>query len=167
MMDLNSGQIDRRAYLKTTGLATAGMVGLAGCTSDGTDGDETDDTDDTGDDDAFGTLSTAITDQPNDIGDFDELLVTIDGIWVLPAAVDDEDAEDAEEQKAMMTNKSTTPKTVTTARTQTERKTATKRTKTATPRMPRSKPTARVDATSSSTIHRRLIWSTSRATTPS
>ena len=97
MMDLNSGQIDRRAYLKTTGLATAGMVGLAGCTSDGTDGDETDDTDDTGDDDAFGTLSTAITDQPNDIGDFDELLVTIDGIWVLPAAVDDEDAEDAED----------------------------------------------------------------------
>jgi len=105
-MNINSGQLDRRAYLKTTGLATAGMVGLAGCTSDGdlngADDEEADtgETDDNGDGDAFGTLSTSITDQPNDIGDFDELLVTIDGIWVLPAAGDEEEQNSDDDEEA-------------------------------------------------------------------
>ena len=94
----NSQQFDRRTYLKTTGLATAGMVGLAGCTSDGeTNGaDGTDDgTED--DDSAFGTLSTSITDQPNDIDDFEELIVTIDGIWIKPASAEDEAEEETED----------------------------------------------------------------------
>ena len=49
MMPSSREQLDRRTYLKTTGLATAGMVGLAGCTGgsdDGSDGGENDDTDD-------------------------------------------------------------------------------------------------------------------------
>lgn len=96
MMD-NSGQIDRRAYLKTAGLATAGMAGLAGCTGgdstgsdDGTDGDgET----------TYGTLSTSVTDQPNAIGDFESLTVTIDGVWIKPDGGDsaDDDSTDDEE----------------------------------------------------------------------
>jgi len=91
-MTNNATQFNRRAYLKTTGLATAGMVGLSGCTGDSEDGttDGTDDGTET-DDSAFGTLSTSITDQPNDIGDFEELIVTIDGIWIKPAAAEAND----------------------------------------------------------------------------
>ena len=94
----NSNRFNRRAYLKTTGLATAGMVGLAGCTSESDlNGDEeTDDSTEDGDS-AFGTLSTSITDQPNDIGDFEELIVTIDGIWIKPESTED-DEEDADEE---------------------------------------------------------------------
>lgn len=95
-MTQNITSINRRTYLKTTGLATAGMVGLAGCTGDadlnGDDG-TTDETDDDGS--AFGTLSTSVTDQPNDIDDFEELIVTINGIWIKPASADDgDDVED-------------------------------------------------------------------------
>jgi len=96
-MKNNSTRFDRRAYLKTTGLATAGMIGLAGCTGDGDDGTTAGTDDGTEDDSAFGTLSTSITDQPNDIDDFEELIVTIDGIWIKPASTDDGDEEAPED----------------------------------------------------------------------
>jgi len=98
-MKNNSTQFNRRAYLKTTGLATAGMIGLAGCTGDGDlDGDDETNGGTEDDGSAFGTLSTSITDQPNDIDDFEELIVTIDGIWVKPASAEDGDEEDADEE---------------------------------------------------------------------
>jgi len=85
--------LDRRTYLKTTGLATAGMVGLAGCTGDSGSGSDGGD----GDGTTYGTLSTAVTDQPSAIDDFESLTVTIDGIWITPAGSDEEDADDSDE----------------------------------------------------------------------
>ncbi|RJX43299.1 DUF4382 domain-containing protein [Halonotius aquaticus] len=85
--------LDRRTYLKTTGLATAGMVGLAGCTGDSDSGSDGGDSDGT----TYGTLSTAVTDQPSAIDDFESLTVTIDGIWITPAGSDEEDADDSDE----------------------------------------------------------------------
>jgi hypothetical protein len=95
-MEHTREQLNRRSYLKTTGLASVGMIGLAGCT--GRDGDSTDgDGSDGGT--TFGTLSTAVTDQPNDIGDFESLTVTIDGIWITPSdGGDDEDADEGDEE---------------------------------------------------------------------
>lgn len=61
------GVIKRRSYLKAVG--TVPVVGfVAGCLGGG----------DTG------TLSTYVSDQPGDIGDFDTLLIQIDGIRVKP-----------------------------------------------------------------------------------
>lgn len=57
----------RRGYLRATGAAALGSVAFAGCVGTAT-----------------GTLATSVTDQPADIGDFDSLVVTIDGIWVGP-----------------------------------------------------------------------------------
>lgn len=59
--------IGRRGYLRATGATALGSVALAGCVGQAT-----------------GTLATSVTDQPADIGDFDSLVVTIDGIWVGP-----------------------------------------------------------------------------------
>ena len=86
--------MDRRKYLQTVGGVTAGSV-LAGCVS----GDDTTDDENGGDDgSAYGTLSTSVTDQPNDIDDFESLVVTIDGIWIKPS--DDENGEDDGEDGA-------------------------------------------------------------------
>lgn len=63
--------MNRRTYLVTTGAATASMVGLAGCLGGST-----------------GTLATRVTDQPGDIADFDECIVTIVGMWVGPEGAD-------------------------------------------------------------------------------
>lgn len=64
-------EINRRKYLKS--LATAPLIStFAGCSSGG----------DTG------TLATHVSDQPGDIGDFESLLIQINGIRVKP-----EDAE--------------------------------------------------------------------------
>jgi len=57
--------LDRRTYLQATGAAALGVAGLAGCVGRAT-----------------GTLATAVTDQPADIGDFESLVVTIEGIWL-------------------------------------------------------------------------------------
>jgi len=96
MMEHTREQFNRRSYLKTTGLASVGMISLAGCTGrggDSTDGDGSDGGT------TFGTLSTAVTDQPNDIGDFESLTVTIDGIWITPSGGgDDEDADEGDEE---------------------------------------------------------------------
>ena len=75
---------DRRTYLKLTGGAAAiGTTGLAGCLGDST-----------------GTLSTSVTDQPEDIGDFESCIVTIVGIWLGPEGAEeggeDEDASGRE-----------------------------------------------------------------------
>lgn len=80
-MPSNRHTVDRRTYLKTTGIAsTAGLVGLAGCADNGTTADTT------------GLLSTAVTDQPGDIADFDSCLVTLSGVHLSPRSpVDDED----------------------------------------------------------------------------
>jgi hypothetical protein len=59
--------MDRRGYLRATGAVALGSVALAGCVGQAT-----------------GTLATSVTDQPADIGDFDSLVVTIDGIWIGP-----------------------------------------------------------------------------------
>jgi hypothetical protein len=64
-------KMNRRTYLVTTGAATASMVGLAGCLGGST-----------------GTLATRVTDQPGDIADFDECIVTIVGMWVGPEGAD-------------------------------------------------------------------------------
>jgi hypothetical protein len=55
------------------------MVGLAGCL-----GSET------------GTLSTQVTDQPGDIGDFESCVITVTGMWLGPE--DAESGTDSEEE---------------------------------------------------------------------
>jgi len=65
--------LDRRRYLQATGVAALGSVGLAGCVGRAT-----------------GTLATRITDQPADIGDFESLVVTIEGFWLGPEGTEPE-----------------------------------------------------------------------------
>jgi len=81
------------------------MVGLAGCTGDSGSGSDGGD----GDGTTYGTLSTAVTDQPSAIDDFESLTVTIDGIWITPAGSDKEDTDDSDEA----TNETETNKTET------------------------------------------------------
>jgi hypothetical protein len=76
---MNETNIDRRTYLATTGIVTAGMVGLAGCTGGST-----------------GTLATQVTDQPGDISDFEECVVTIVGMWLGPEGAEAGDEEGEE-----------------------------------------------------------------------
>ena len=75
-------RLDRRSYLQATGAAALGTVGLAGCVGRAT-----------------GTLATHVTDQPADIGDFDSLVVTIEGIWLGPegaiSGAEDSDTDEA------------------------------------------------------------------------
>ena len=59
--------LGRREYLRATGAAALGVAGLAGCVGRAT-----------------GTLATGVTDQPADIGDFESLVVTIEGVWLGP-----------------------------------------------------------------------------------
>lgn len=74
--------MNRRAYLKTAGVAaSAGLV--AGC-SGSANGDSTP---------TYGTLATSVTDMPGDIADFESCVVTMAGIWVKPAASDETDTE--------------------------------------------------------------------------
>jgi hypothetical protein len=76
--------VSRRTYLQATGAAALGAAGLAGCVGKAT-----------------GTLATSVTDQPADIGDFESLVVTIEGIWLGPegaesgAAGNETDGENA------------------------------------------------------------------------
>ena len=67
-------ELDRRSYLTAAGVAAASTVGLAGCTGTAS---------------ATGTLATQVTDQPGDIADFESCVVTMQGIWVKPAAGND------------------------------------------------------------------------------
>ncbi|RLM49748.1 DUF4382 domain-containing protein [Halorubrum sp. Atlit-28R] len=79
-LDLDA--LDRRTYLQATGAAALGAAGLAGCVGR-----------------ASGTLATRVTDQPADIGDFESLVVTVEGFWLGPEGDDpDEDAEDADNE---------------------------------------------------------------------
>ena len=69
-----------------TGAAALGSVGLAGCVGQAT-----------------GTLTTHVTDQPADIGDFESLIVTIEGIWLGPegaesGAGDDQSMDDSDSE---------------------------------------------------------------------
>ena len=102
--------MNRRTYLGGFGAAVATGT-LAGCTGNGTDGNGNgsgngnSDADEEEEDDgttAYGVLSTSITDQPNDIADFESLLITIEGIWVKPDGADDgdEDEEEADDGDA-------------------------------------------------------------------
>ena len=91
-----STRMDRRKYLEGLGavVATGAVAGCAGngdaVGSEGGSGD--------GDSDGeTGLLSTSVTDQPNDIADFESLVVTIEGIWVKPADAEDEETEDDDE----------------------------------------------------------------------
>lgn len=68
--------LDRRTYLQATGAAALGSVGLAGCAGRAT-----------------GTLATQVTDQPADIGDFESLVVTIEGFWLGPEGTDAGDTD--------------------------------------------------------------------------
>ncbi|MFA9425516.1 DUF4382 domain-containing protein [Natronorubrum sp. A-ect3] len=81
--------MDRRTYLGSVGavVATSTIAGCAG-SDDSDDGSEDDDGT------QYGTLSTSITDQPNDIDHFESLNVTIQGVWIKPTETADEDAED-------------------------------------------------------------------------
>ena len=93
--------MQRRDYLYTTGSAAIGL-GLAGCL--GSDEDSPDDEGPNGNDDPesetdetdgesggneTGLLSTAVSDDPADIGDFESLVVTIEQIRVFPKGEDD------------------------------------------------------------------------------
>jgi len=119
--------MDRRQYLEGLGavVATGSLAGCAGSGSgtdeespdretneeppDGKTNEEPPDgspderTGDDGDEtNQYGFLSTSVTDQPNDIGDFESLVVTLGGLWVKPGdtgetASDDETASDGEE----------------------------------------------------------------------
>ncbi|ELZ54098.1 MULTISPECIES: DUF4382 domain-containing protein [Halorubrum] len=79
--------VDRRTYLRATGVAALGSVGLAGCVGRAT-----------------GTLATWVTDQPADIGDFESLVVTVEGFWLGPEGAepesDDGDADGNETDDA-------------------------------------------------------------------
>ena len=76
-------RLDRRSYLQATGAAALGTVGLAGCVGRAT-----------------GTLATRVTDQPADIGDFESLIVTIEGVWLGPegavSGAEDGDTDEAD-----------------------------------------------------------------------
>ena len=90
--------MDRRRYLE--GLGTVVATGaLAGCAGSGNGNGNGSSDDDGGEEaDAYGFLSTSVTDQPNDIGDFESLVVTLEGIWVKPAGTDEGDGTpDAED----------------------------------------------------------------------
>ncbi|WP_125920008.1 DUF4382 domain-containing protein, partial [Haloparvum sedimenti] len=86
-MNRNTPTLDRRSYLRATGAAALGTTALAGCIGTAT-----------------GTLATRVTDQPGDIGDFESLVVTVEGIWLGPqgadAGDDDSDGETDEESTA-------------------------------------------------------------------
>ncbi|ELZ42101.1 hypothetical protein C463_11012 [Halorubrum californiense DSM 19288] len=69
--------LDRRTYLKATGVAALGTTGLAGCVGRAT-----------------GTLATQVTDQPADIADFESLVVTVEGFWLGPEGADPEESDD-------------------------------------------------------------------------
>ena len=76
--------LDRRTYLRGAGAIAVGTAGLAGCVGRAT-----------------GTLATSVTDQPADIGDFESLVVTIEGIWLGPEGarsgqVDADDGSDTD-----------------------------------------------------------------------
>ncbi|EMA57609.1 hypothetical protein C470_15123 [Halorubrum distributum JCM 13561] len=79
MTDRTSDRIalDRRTYLQATGAAALGAAGLAGCVGRAT-----------------GTLATQVTDQPADIGDFESLVVTVEGFWLGPEGAEPDDDED-------------------------------------------------------------------------
>ena len=82
--------MNRRKYLEGLGavVATGAAAGCAGnATDDGNGGSDADGGDE------HGLLSTSVTDQPNDIGDFESLVVTIEGIWVKPADADEDGAD--------------------------------------------------------------------------
>ncbi len=70
----------RRTYLAATAGLTA--TGLAGCL--GTSNNAT------------GYLSTSVTDQPGDIGDFQECVVTIAGVWIGPEGDDSEEGNETD-----------------------------------------------------------------------
>jgi len=84
-IDFGAG-IRRRTYLKASGVLAVATGGLAGCVGR-----------------ARGTLATSVTDQPVDIGDFESLIITIEGIWLGPEGAvsgqenpDEEGSEDAD-----------------------------------------------------------------------
>ncbi len=78
MNEFTGQSTNRRNYLRAVGAgAVLGTTGLAGCLGDDSPG-------------ATGLLSTAVTDQPGDIADFESCVVTIDGIWVKPRDGDDD-----------------------------------------------------------------------------
>lgn len=108
-MRLSARRFGRRSYLRAVGIVTAGVAGFAGCTEEGENGEGGGDTDESVDyeeEQRYGTLSTEIRDQPNDIGDFEELTVTIDGIWIKPANDGETDGEQAADANARKTTES-------------------------------------------------------------
>ncbi|WP_424015113.1 DUF4382 domain-containing protein [Halorubrum xinjiangense] len=82
MTDRTSDRVslDRRTYLQATGAAALGATGLAGCVGRAT-----------------GTLATQVTDQPADIGDFESLVVTVEGFWLGPEGAEPDDDADGNE----------------------------------------------------------------------
>lgn len=81
----------RRDYLATTGVTLG--AGLAGCLGNGDDDPEDQETAaDTG------TLTTAVSDGPSAIGDFESLVVTVEEIRVFPKDVGAEDEETDEDE---------------------------------------------------------------------
>ena len=80
--------VNRRTYLKTTGVAA--VAGFAGCLGDSAA--------------ATGTLATQVTDQPGDIADFESCVVTIEGIWVKPSSEDDDADQEATDDEGEATD---------------------------------------------------------------
>ncbi|WP_423998095.1 DUF4382 domain-containing protein [Halorubrum trapanicum] len=71
--------LDRRTYIQAAGAAALGATGLAGCVGR-----------------ASGTLATRVTDQPADIGDFESLVVTVEGFWLGPEGAEPDDDENTD-----------------------------------------------------------------------
>lgn len=119
--------MERRKYLATTG-ALLGSA-LAGCTSGDSSTDNPADSSDTEqptDTQAQqGMLSTAVSDQPADIEDFETLEVTINEIWVYPQGAGSETDEtdsgtDSPTDNHTTTDESTSTDSNSTAPTETE-----------------------------------------------
>ncbi|WP_254280292.1 DUF4382 domain-containing protein [Haloarcula marina] len=113
--------MDRRTYLQRAGTAVS-VAAVAGCTGDsGGDSESgaTESSDDTGDQSGdgttYGTLATSVTDQPSDIGDFESCVVTLEGMWLVPASDDatETDGEGTESETEMTDTESETADTET------------------------------------------------------
>lgn len=95
--------MDRRTYIQGVGAAIA-IGALAGCTSDESGSGDNSGGDGDSNENAYGMLSTSVTDQPNDIDDFESLVVTLQGIWIKPAEADDEPENETEESEGTEDN---------------------------------------------------------------
>lgn len=110
--------MERRNYIAMAGTLLTGA--FAGCSGQ-SDADTNSGTADEDTTEQTGILSTAVSDQPADIGDFEKLEVTIEEVWVHP--VGSEDTSDAETEDESSTETVTKTEAETTEDSPTEEST--------------------------------------------